>query len=168
MSASTRAWVGLGGNLGDPARQVGAALDALAALPKTRLEARSRLYGSRPMGPPDQPDYVNAVARLRTALAPHALLDALQAIEQRAGRQRGATRWGPRTLDLDLLLYGDACRADERLTLPHPGIAERPFVLVPLAELDPGLSIPGLDDPVATLARRVDRTGLWPLERQAS
>lgn len=168
MSASTRAWIGLGGNLDQPTRQVGAALDSLAALPDTRLEGRSRLYGSRPMGPPDQPDYVNAVARLVTTLAPHPLLDALQAIETRAGRERGGTRWGPRTLDLDLLLYGNAICADERLTLPHPGIGERPFVLVPLAELDPELSIPGLDATVATLAQRVDRSGLWPLETEAS
>ncbi|MDX1610440.1 MAG: 2-amino-4-hydroxy-6-hydroxymethyldihydropteridine diphosphokinase [Halofilum sp. (in: g-proteobacteria)] len=168
MSAATRAWVGLGSNLGNPARQVRGALDALAALPETRLEARSRLYGSRPMGPPDQPDYVNAVARLVTALAPHALLDALQAIEARAGRERGGSRWGPRTLDLDLLLHDDTRCADARLSLPHPGIGERAFVLVPLAELDPELSIPGFDAPVASLAQRIDRSGLWLLERQAS
>lgn len=168
MSTAATAWVALGSNLDQPVEQVIAGFEALSALPETRLTGRSTLYGSRPMGPADQPDYVNAVARLSTGLGAHELLDALQAIERRAGRDRGGPRWGPRVLDLDLLLHGDLQCDDERLTLPHPGIAERPFVVVPLAEIDPALEIPGLGDPARELARRVDRTGLWPLEPVAS
>lgn len=168
MSEVTAARVALGSNLGDPVEQVIAGFEALSALPETRLTARSTLYGSRPMGPADQPDYVNAVGRLDTTLGAHELLDALQAIENRAGRERSGPRWGPRTLDLDLLLYGDWQCEDERLTLPHPGIARRPFVLVPLAEIDAALEIPGLGATAGELARRVDRTGLWPLEPLAS
>lgn len=168
MSVVTVAWVGLGSNLNEPVEQVIAGFEGLSALPDTRLTGRSTLYGSRPMGPADQPDYVNAVARLDTGLSAHDLLDALQAIENRAGRERGGPRWGPRVLDLDLLLHGDLQCEDERLTLPHRGIAERPFVVVPLAEIEPALEIPGLDATAGELARRVDRTALWPLEPLAS
>ena len=164
MTGSTEAYVGLGSNLADPVEQVIAAFEALSALPDTRVTARSTLYGSRPMGPADQPDYVNAVARLATALDPHELLAALQGIEDRAGRDRSGARWGPRTLDLDLLLYGDLECDDDRLVLPHPGMAERAFVLVPLAEIAPDLVLPGHDEPVERLARWIDRSGLWPLE----
>lgn len=168
MTEATTAWVALGSNLQEPVEQVIAGFEALSALPETRLTARSTLYGSRPMGPTDQPDYVNAVARLSTTLSAHELLDALQAIENRAGRTRNGPRWGPRIIDLDLLLHGDLQCNDERLTLPHPGIAERPFVLVPLAAIEPALDIPGLDAPAGELARRMDHTGLWPLEPLAS
>ncbi len=146
------AFVGLGSNLDDPEAQVRRALDELAGLPESVLERTSSLYRTAPMGPPDQPDYVNAVARLATRLAPHRLLSALQAIERAHGRVRGV-HWGPRTLDLDLLLY-DALRiADARLTVPHPGIAERSFVLTPLAEIAPDLDIPGVGAAAAVLAR---------------
>jgi len=138
------AFIGLGANLGDPAGQIERALDAIASLPLTTLVTRSALYLSRPMGPSDQPDYVNAVARVDTALAPAALLTELLAIERRQGRQRSAgQRNGPRTLDLDLLLYGDVVCDDPALTLPHPGAHERDFVLVPLAQIAPQAVIPG-------------------------
>jgi len=139
----TDAFIGLGSNVGDPLAQVRAALGALDRLPESRLHAASPLYRSRPMGPQDQPDFINAVAWLTTALAPHALLDELQQVETAAGRQRSGQRWGPRPLDLDLLLYGDARFADERLTVPHPGVVERPFVLRPLADIAGERVIPG-------------------------
>lgn len=145
------AWVGLGANLDGPRAHVRAALDDLAALPATHLEAFSRLYRSAPMGGPPQPEYVNAVARLATTLAPQPLLDALLAIEARHGRLRAEPN-GPRSLDLDLLLY-DSERIDTpALTLPHPRMHTRAFVLVPLLEIDPALEIPGLGS-VAGIAR---------------
>lgn len=138
------AFIGLGANLDDPARQIEHALCAIAALPRTSMVRRSSLYRSRPMGPADQPDYVNAVAQVTTALAAPALLTALLAIERRHGRQRSAAqRNSARTLDLDLLLYADEVCADPALTLPHPGAHERDFVLVPLAEIAPDAVIPG-------------------------
>ncbi len=138
------AFIGLGSNLGDPAAQIERALDAIAGLPLTTLVTRSALYLSRPMGPTNQPDYVNAVAHVTSAMAPPALLAALLAIERRQGRQRCADqRNGPRTLDLDLLLYADLVCDDPALTLPHPGAHERDFVLVPLAEIAPQVVIPG-------------------------
>lgn len=141
-SALTLAYIGLGSNLEDPAAQVRRALHELAALPGTELQRASQLYRSPPMGPPGQPDYINAVAALATRLEPEALLDALQAIEQ-AHHRRRLQRWGPRTLDLDILLYGQAQLHSPRLTVPHPGIAARAFVLQPLAEIAPTLEIPG-------------------------
>ena len=144
------AWVGLGSNLDGPGAQVRTALDELGALPETRLEAASPLFFSAPQGGPPQPVYVNAVARLRTALSPGALLEALLAIEARHGRRR-TERNGPRTLDLDLLLY-DAERIDTpALTLPHPRMHVRRFVLEPLLAIDPQAEIPGLG-PVARIA----------------
>ena len=142
MSAVT-AYLGLGANLQDPAAQVRRALDELASLPHSRLLARSPLYKSPPLGPADQPDYVNAVAALETTLEPLVLLKALRAIELRHGRQRDGTRWGPRTLDLDVLLYGDLLLDSPELTLPHPGLHERAFVLYPLYDVAPELEVPG-------------------------
>ena len=133
-----RAYIGLGGNLDQPAARIRQARAALALLPNTREAAFSRLYRSAPMGPADQPDYVNAVMALDTELEPIALLDHLQAIENAQGRVRLGERWGPRTLDLDLLLYGDLHLDDPRLTLPHPRMRERAFVLRPLADIAPG------------------------------
>jgi 2-amino-4-hydroxy-6-hydroxymethyldihydropteridine diphosphokinase len=153
------AYVGLGSNLDEPVAQVQRAFAALEALPQTRLVARSSLYRSPPMGPPDQPDYVNAVAALLTALPAADLLAALQSIEDAQGRRRDGPRWGPRTLDLDLLLYGELAVNSDRLVLPHPGLAERAFVLVPLLEVAPGLRIPG-GPSVAQLASRVGAGGL--------
>jgi len=136
-----RAFVGLGSNLQEPRKQLESALRALTRLPESRLTATSALYQSRPVGPP-QPDYLNAVACLDTALAPLALLDRLQAIEDAQGRER-KERWGPRTLDLDLLLHGDRELTLPRLKLPHPELARRPFVLYPLADIAPDLILPG-------------------------
>ncbi len=144
MAATVIACVGLGSNLADPVAQVRRAFAALQRLPDTRLRSRSALYRSAPMGPADQPDYVNAAAVLETRLEPLPLLDALQAIEQAQGRVRDGVRWGPRTLDLDLLLYGERIIEEVRLTVPHPGLAERDFVLIPLREAaGPDLPIPG-------------------------
>ncbi|MGM0594928.1 MAG: 2-amino-4-hydroxy-6-hydroxymethyldihydropteridine diphosphokinase [Pseudomonadota bacterium] len=138
----SRAYIGLGSNLNDPVAQLGQALDALRQLADSRLTAVSRLYRSDPMGPPGQPDYVNAVAMLDTRMEPLLLLDALQQIEQAQGRVRSGERWGPRTLDLDLLLYGAEVIDHPRLQVPHPQLRQRSFVLVPLAELAPELTLP--------------------------
>ena len=142
MNNLQRAYIGLGSNLGKPVEQLLAALAALAALPDTTLTAVSSLYASSPLGPADQPDYVNAVAALDTRLAPIELLDCLQQIEQQQGRQRKAERWGPRTLDLDILLYGQQVIDVPRLQVPHYHLQERPFVLYPLAEIAPELQLP--------------------------
>lgn len=136
------AYIGLGSNLEDPWAQLGHALEALRRLPRSELLHCSPFYRSVPMGPADQPDYLNAVAALCTKLAPLELLDQLQAIEAAQGRRRGALRWGPRTLDLDLLLYGAKVIESPRLTVPHPGLAERSFVLVPLFDIAPDLLLP--------------------------
>lgn len=159
-----RVFVGLGSNLDDPELQVRSALQALGRLPETRLERASSLYRNPPMGPPDQPDYVNAVACLATGLTPLDFLAGLQAIERRHGRSRGAgERWGPRRLDLDLLLWGRQQLALEGLTVPHPGLPERAFVLYPLAEIEPGLHIPGLGA-LQHLLARVDGSALVRLD----
>jgi 2-amino-4-hydroxy-6-hydroxymethyldihydropteridine diphosphokinase len=136
------ATIGLGANLNDPAAQVDYALAELDRLPATRLLARSSLYASSPVGYVDQPDFINAVAQVETALAPRALLAALLDIEHRHGRER-SFRNAPRTLDLDLLLYGDAHFHEEGLTLPHPRMHERAFVLLPLLEIADDVVIPG-------------------------
>ena len=136
------ATIGLGANLDDPAAQVEYALTELDRLPGTRLVARSSLYASAPVGYVDQPDFINAVAQVETGLAPRALLAALLDIEHRHGRER-SFRNAPRTLDLDLLLYGDAHFHEDGLTLPHPRMHERGFVLLPLMEIAPDTAIPG-------------------------
>ncbi len=145
MSAAvSEAWIGLGSNVGGPADRVRDAMDALDRMRGTHLLARSSLYGSAPMGPQDQPPFVNAVAGVETRLSAAALLAELQAIERDAGRERGGgQRWGPRRLDLDLLVYGMERSDDPALTLPHPGAATRAFVLVPWAEVAPETPIPG-------------------------
>lgn len=137
-----RVYIGLGSNLAEPLTQLRGALAALAALPQSRLLATSSFYASDPLGPADQPRYVNAVAALDTELAPLALLDALQAIEANQGRVRKAERWGPRTLDLDILLFGERLLDEPRLRVPHYHLHARPFVLYPLAELAPELRLP--------------------------
>lgn len=141
-TVSATAYIGLGSNLEDPRAQVERALEALARLHRSELLRCSPLYRSAPMGPADQPDYVNTVAALRTGLSPLDLLDALQEIEKAQGRQRGPQRWGPRTLDLDVLLYGESIVESPRLTVPHPGLTERNFVLVPLFDIAPDLILP--------------------------
>jgi len=138
------AYVGLGSNLQGPAGQLESAFDLLATIPRTRLIRRSSLYRSAPLGGVEQPDFVNAAASLLTRLTARQLLDELQQIELQRGRERGDVRWGPRVLDLDLLVYGSDRIEEPGLSLPHPGIAERNFVLLPLKEIAPGLIIPGL------------------------
>ncbi len=137
-----RCFIALGSNQAEPVAQVNRAFDELQRLPQSRLVARSSLYRSAPLGPQDQPAFINAVAMLDTLLAPEALLDALQAIEQRAGRIRKAERWGPRILDLDLLLYANQMIETPRLQVPHYHMHARSFVLYPLAELAADLSMP--------------------------
>lgn len=161
MPDSSVAYVALGSNLGDPEGQVERGFTGLAALPGTRLAARSRLYRTLPWGIPDQPAFVNAAAALETALSPRELLAALLAIESRAGRLRGV-RNGPRTLDLDLLSYGDCTLDEEGLTIPHPRLHQRAFVLLPLADIAPDLEIRGRGR-VRELLARVDTTGCLPI-----
>jgi 2-amino-4-hydroxy-6-hydroxymethyldihydropteridine diphosphokinase len=157
-----RAYVALGSNLGDSRQHLLDAMEALAALPQTVVTARSRIYRTPPWGVTDQPDFLNAVVALETVLPPHDLLDALLTIERAAGRQRNGERWGPRTLDLDLLHVVGQTINDERLTLPHPHIADRAFVLLPLHDVAPELEIPGRGR-VAHLLRGVDTQGCEPL-----
>ncbi|KRE86773.1 2-amino-4-hydroxy-6-hydroxymethyldihydropteridine pyrophosphokinase [Rhodanobacter sp. Soil772] len=153
----TLAYVALGSNLGNPRQQLLDAMEALANLPDTRLLQRSRLYRTPPWGVLEQPPFINAAVELDTALSPHALLDAMLAIEQRAGRVR-AERNGPRTLDLDLL-HVDGVRSDDpQLTLPHPRMAERAFVLLPLHDIAPTLRLFG-QATVAELLARLDLAG---------
>lgn len=137
----TDAFIGLGSNLQEPAAQLAKAVAELAALPNTTFVAQSPFYASRPVGPQDQPDYVNGAVWLSTELAPHTLLDQLQAIEQVHGRER-LRHWGPRTLDLDLLVFGNQTLDDDRLTVPHRELPNRDFVLQPLLDLKPDLTLP--------------------------
>lgn len=156
------AYVALGSNESGPREQVARAFEALASLPQTRLVARSRRYLTPPFGPVAQQPFVNAVAGLLTQLAPLALLHELRRIETEHGRVR-TVRWGPRTLDLDLLVHGRERLATDELTVPHPGIAERAFVLYPLADIAPELDIPGVGR-VADLRVRVGGEGIESLD----
>ena len=159
----SRAAVGLGANLGDAAATVRAAIDALDGLPGTRLVAASRLYRTPAWGVTDQPDFVNAVAVVETSLAPRDLLDGLLEIERRFGRVRlEGERWGPRTLDLDLLLHGDAVVDEPGLRVPHPRLHERVFALLPLLEAWPEAAIPGVGA-AADCAAKVVAEGIEPL-----
>lgn len=158
----TRVFIAIGSNLGNPVDKAKAAIEALKVMPHTRFIACSPLYTSKPMGPADQPDYVNGVAELDTDLEPLALLDATQAIELDYGRERKAERWGPRTLDLDILLYGNLCIDNERLTVPHYGMKQREFVLYPLADIAPDLCLPD-GSQLSELLSLVERNGLTRL-----
>jgi 2-amino-4-hydroxy-6-hydroxymethyldihydropteridine diphosphokinase len=155
----TEAYIALGSNLGNARGHVLGAFDALARLPGTQLLAHSPLYLTPPWGMLEQPPFVNAVARVGTTLSPHALLDALLAIERAAGRVRDGERWGPRTLDLDILHMDGVALDDDRLSLPHPRIRERAFVLLPLNDLAPELELPG-QGRVADLLAALDTAGL--------
>ncbi|WP_411705744.1 2-amino-4-hydroxy-6-hydroxymethyldihydropteridine diphosphokinase [Edaphovirga cremea] len=137
-----RVYLALGSNLAQPEAQINAALDALAHIPQTHLILCSPFYRSKPMGPQNQPDYLNAVAALGTHLPAEQLLDHTQTIERNQGRVRKGERWGPRTLDLDMLLYGDAIINTQRLTVPHYGLKQREFMLYPLADIAPDLVLP--------------------------
>ena len=138
------AYIGLGSNLRSPARQLETAFELLGDIRTSRLVGRSSLYRSAPFGGVEQPDFVNAAASLLTQLSAQDLLLELQRIEKVRGRERGDVRWGPRVLDLDLLVYSNLHIDEPDLTIPHPGIGERNFVLLPLKEIAPELSIPGL------------------------
>jgi 2-amino-4-hydroxy-6-hydroxymethyldihydropteridine diphosphokinase len=157
MNETVEAALGLGGNLGDVRAAIGRALAALAAHPHVALTARSSFYRTPPWGPVAQPPFLNMAALIRTDLSPHALLDLCLAIEASEGRVR-AERYGPRTLDIDILAFGELALEDERLTLPHPRLAERAFALVPLAEIAPDLAIGG--STVREAAERIDRSGI--------
>jgi 2-amino-4-hydroxy-6-hydroxymethyldihydropteridine diphosphokinase len=154
------AFVGLGSNQGDPLRHVTTAVVEIQELSSGPVRV-SPMYGSKAIGPGEQPDYVNAAARLDTELPPDELLSALQCIEHKHKRVR-KQRWAARTLDLDLLVYGDAVVDQPGLQIPHPRLAERPFVLYPLFDLDPGLHIPG-KGAVQELLLACPKTGIWPL-----
>lgn len=156
-----RAYIALGSNLDNPIDQVQQAFEELAQLPHTHLISRSSLYNSAPVGRLDQPDFINAVACIETLLAPRELLHALLAIEQRHGRVRESLN-APRTLDLDILIYDNLQCADEDLTLPHPRMAQRSFVLKPLMEISPECDIPGLG-PIAPLSAACDNQRLTRL-----
>ncbi len=158
QNMAERAFIGIGANLGDPASTVRSAIAALASLPDTKMVVSSSLYRTAPVGYLNQPDFVNAVAEIETHLNPVELLDQLLRIEAQFGRERGA-RNAPRTLDLDLLLHGSRSMNTPQLTLPHPRMAERAFVLVPLAEIAPDAAIGALGT-AAQLLGSVSGTGV--------
>ena len=138
----TVAYIAIGSNLASPLEQVNAAIQALGEIPQSRIVALSSFYRTPPLGPQDQPDYLNAAVALETALAPEVLLDHTQRIELQQGRVRKAERWGPRTLDLDIMLFGNAVINTERLTVPHYDMKNRGFMLWPLFEIAPELVFP--------------------------
>ncbi len=154
-----RSYIAIGSNLGDPISQTMSAIKALKQIPAITVVAESSLYSSTPMGPQNQPDYINAVVAIDTTLTPLELLNATQAIELEHGRVRKDERWGPRTLDLDIILYGDQEHHCERLTVPHYGMKVREFVLYPLAEIIPDLILPD-NTALSQLLTQVDRNGL--------
>lgn len=138
----TLAYIAIGSNLASPLEQVNAAIQALGEIPQSRIVALSSFYRTPPLGPQDQPDYLNAAVALETTLTPEELLDHTQRIELQQGRVRKAERWGPRTLDLDIMLFGDAVIHTERLTVPHYDMKNRGFMLWPLFEIAPELAFP--------------------------
>ena len=152
-------FIGIGSNLDNPTAHVVRGISELGNMTDTTQIAHSSLYASPPMGPPQQPEYINAVVRLSTALQPLVLLDALQDLERVHGRVRGSERWGPRPLDLDILLYANREIQNERLEIPHPGLHERAFVLYPLLELAGNIEIPG-HGPLRELVKHCPRSDL--------
>ena len=158
------AYIGLGSNMNEPRTQVLNAVEKLRSLSggTTRVVAVSKLYGSKPFGPVKQSDFVNAVVGVLTQLDSPALLREMHAIERALGRPEKHERWGPRVIDLDLLVFGREQRTDPALTIPHPGIVERNWVLYPLADIAPSLDIPGLGR-VAALKGSIVPEGLWPV-----
>lgn len=155
----TIAYIAIGSNLASPLDQVNAAIAALAAVTQSRLLAQSSFYRTPPLGPQDQPDYLNAAVALETALDPQALLDHTQRIEREQGRVRKAERWGPRTLDLDIMLFGDEVINTPRLTVPHYDMKNRAFMLLPLSEIAPTLRFPD-GTPLASVLATLDQTGI--------
>ena len=158
-------FVGIGSNLNQPTRRIAESITALNNISAVTLERVSSVYQTDPMGPADQPVYLNAVAQLSTSLAPLALLDTLQGVENEQGRVRTNERWTARTLDLDLLLYGDQQIDHERLTVPHPGMTVRSFVLVPLLEIAPDVEIPG-KGPAADYRANCEDFGIQCVEKR--
>ena len=156
-----RVYLALGSNLADPLHQVRNALDALTTIEQTQRMAVSSFYRTPPYGPPDQPDYLNAAVALDTQLSPEALLDHTQRIEQEQGRVRKAERWGPRTLDLDIMLFGDRTLNTPRLTVPHYDMHQRAFMLVPLLEIAPQARLPD-GRFLADIARTLDCSAILP------
>lgn len=159
-----KAFIGLGSNLGDREASVRQALEQIAQAPETTVVRASSLYDTEPVGVEDQPNFLNAVAQVETQLTPHQLLWNLMLIERRLGRVR-TQRWGPRTIDLDLLLYDDVVIEDESLQLPHPEMTKRSFVLVPLVELEPLLTHPVTGETMLALLQRL---GARPLVKHGS
>jgi 2-amino-4-hydroxy-6-hydroxymethyldihydropteridine diphosphokinase len=159
------AWIGVGANLGEAAATVVAAIDLLGQNQAIEVDARSSLYASAPRDHVDQPDFVNAVARLRTTLSASRLLTVLHGVEDRFGRDRAGVRYGPRTADLDLLLYDDLVQDDPALTLPHPRMHRRGFVLRPMADIDPDATVPG-HGPVSTLLAACADQRVEPLAQE--
>lgn len=155
-------YVGLGSNLDNPVKQVERAIELIGELSGTMVKARSSLYRSAPLGPVEQPDFVNAAVTVQTVLGARELLDQLQDIERVLGRERGK-RWGPRVIDLDLLVFADEVINEPGLKVPHPGIGERNFVLLPLREIAPELVIPGLGR-LADIVVDTDEPRISPLE----
>ncbi|EJC1154599.1 2-amino-4-hydroxy-6-hydroxymethyldihydropteridine diphosphokinase [Cronobacter sakazakii] len=151
----TLAFIALGSNLAEPLSQVNNALAALARIPGSRVVATSSFYRTPPLGPQDQPDYLNAAVALETTLSAEALLDNTQRIELEQGRVRKAERWGPRTLDLDIMLFGDATINTERLIVPHYDMKNRAFMLLPLSEIAPALRFPD-GERLADVLERLD------------
>ncbi|ALB53837.1 2-amino-4-hydroxy-6-hydroxymethyldihydropteridine diphosphokinase [Cronobacter universalis] len=151
----TLAFIALGSNLAEPLTQVNNALAALARIPHSRIVATSSFYRTPPLGPQDQPDYLNAAVALETTLSAEALLDNTQRIELEQGRVRKAERWGPRTLDLDIMLFGDATINTGRLTVPHYDMKNRAFMLLPLSEIAPALRFPD-GERLADVLERLD------------
>jgi 2-amino-4-hydroxy-6-hydroxymethyldihydropteridine diphosphokinase len=156
-------YIGLGSNLENPLFQLQIAVEHLESLPETALVGCSQFYGSKPLGPDDQPDFVNAVCQIETQLSPPVLLSVLQLIEIEQGRIK-KRHWGERLIDLDILLYADEIIKTTDLTIPHAEIALRDFVLIPLAELSPGLVIPGVGS-VETLISNLETSYLKPLNQ---
>ncbi|WP_222889622.1 2-amino-4-hydroxy-6-hydroxymethyldihydropteridine diphosphokinase [Enterobacter sp. C2] len=149
----TRVYIALGSNLASPLTQVNAAIESLGTIPDSQIVAVSGFYRTPPLGPQDQPDYLNAAVALETSLAPETLLDHTQRIELDQGRVRKAERWGPRTLDLDIMLFGDETIATPRLTVPHYDMKNRGFMLWPLFEIAPELHFPDGETLASVLAR---------------
>jgi 2-amino-4-hydroxy-6-hydroxymethyldihydropteridine diphosphokinase len=160
-----RAWIGLGGNREDSQSLLDTALEAVGESPHTSVLRCSELYRSVPWGVSDQPEFLNAVAELDTALDAHALMEFLLALERRLGRQRGGRKWGPRCIDLDLLTYEELSLKTDELEVPHPSMHLRAFVLIPLIELEPGFRIPGVGSARQCLAKldREERLGVRAL-----
>lgn len=163
--SKTQVFIGLGSNLEDPIQQVTTAFNALANIPHSTLIKTSALYQSTAVGPEGQPDYINAAAHIETELSPESLLDELQSIENAHQRKR-IIRWGPRTLDLDILLYGGENIATERLTIPHPELCHRNFVMQPLLDLDSQICLPD-GRKLATLLPIIGLSGLTRLDESS-